>query len=282
MRALFLVFILGVISSCAGGSVELAPDIAFANDRALDYVIDSNVDNALADFSVNDYENDNAVDTSSDTSNDDSNLDAIGCVLGTVDNCLSCGDRCPGQSSANTKAVCKSGGCDIECLDEYYDVNGDPNDGCESVDDLPIHNSESVAKDLGGYDDCDDSYTVEAFFPSDDRVHIKLPYSRSLGIDDVYKTHIDDDILCIVNASVKVDFKDFAADNLFEVTLSYRCDTGKTLEPKIAEIRGGTSGTLVAPTNCDTISDDSGTLYIFVDKKSGSHSDKAYYLTIEP
>lgn len=131
-----------------------------------------------------------------------------GCEKGTVDNCSKCGESCPpGQDTAATSRTCISGECNIECKEEYYDVNVDAKDGCEAMDDLPIHDSQAEAAsfDMADVTDCNgDSQSTTAVIPSDDRLHLKAPTARANGRADWFKLHINDKPGCIVDGKVHI------------------------------------------------------------------------------
>lgn len=50
--------------------------------------------------------------------------------LGTVQNCMGCGDSC-GPAPANAVSVCTAQGCDFECLAGWDDCDGNASNGCE-------------------------------------------------------------------------------------------------------------------------------------------------------
>src|SRR5581483_5904424 len=90
-----------------------------------------------------------------------------------VDNCGSCGHVCPGISAANDEVGCVNGGCTFVCKGENYDVNQNPNDGCE-VADSPLNNHDSSHTIYLGSVDCydgDSNWNPSGIIPSDSRVH---------------------------------------------------------------------------------------------------------------
>lgn len=205
-----------------------------------------------------------------------------GCTLGTPDNCAACGDVCPpGQDTADTARLCKTGVCAIECKEESYDVNDRATDGCEAKDDTPIHDSKATATDLGTSSDCDKALTVSGVLPSDDQRHQKSPIDRPNGRADWFKLTIDDDF-CIIQADVKVSFKSLPSNATFSVSTLYVCKGGKEMPKDVKTAPGGSEVILAPSTVCTTIGDDSGTLYVEVTKESGAHSDASYTVEIEP
>jgi hypothetical protein len=45
-----------------------------------------------------------------------------------------CTGQHPGAPAGSTDAFCSAGACDFSCLGDYYDVNGQVDDGCECLD----------------------------------------------------------------------------------------------------------------------------------------------------
>jgi hypothetical protein len=90
-------------------------------------------------------------------------------------NCGSCGGFCPGANNTTTTNVtCNSGvSCGFSCKGSNYDVNDDPNDGCEAS--VPGNPTKASAYDLGSSGSCDDVYTFYAAIPSDTHEHEPLP-----------------------------------------------------------------------------------------------------------
>src|SRR5262245_57720990 len=64
--------------------------------------------------------------------------DAEACGLGTADHCGTCANTCPGIDTIWTQRTCSSadstGTCDIMCLGEWYDLDGNAMNGCEAED----------------------------------------------------------------------------------------------------------------------------------------------------
>ena len=121
-------------AGCSGG--ETTP----AGDKGVDQFVEPDI-SPPQDIGV-------PFDTRPRDASVDSTDDAIApdtappCTVGTPDNCKQCGDKCPGPvGTQHTQRVCLSPDCSIQCLGEHYDVNGQVVDGCEAMDDLPIHDS---------------------------------------------------------------------------------------------------------------------------------------------
>ncbi len=211
-----------------------------------------------------------------------------GCEKGTVDNCKQCGDTCPpGEDTSTTARICASGECDIQCKEEYYDVNVDPKDGCEAVDDLPIHDSQTEAAPFDKPDvtDCNgDSQSTTAMIPSDDRQHLKAPTSRTNGRADWFKLHINDNPGCIVDGKVHISLASLPSTGFYRVAAFYICDGGTELTADSQTGYGGTNLYLSPSVNCTGggMGDDSGTLYIKVLKESGAHSNNSYTVNVTP
>lgn len=209
-----------------------------------------------------------------------------GCQLGTVSHCASCGDVCPpGQDTSATHRVCLNKACDIQCKDEYYDVNGTASDGCEAGDDLPLHETWSKATSLGKLKDTDTSKSASALLPSDDRKHLLSPTDRLYGREDWFSVHLEDTALGSLKGLVKVRLNNLPASGSYEAQAEYVCDNGKKPGAKTATIQGGSETTLSPSTACNStsIGDDSGTLYLRVVKKSASyHSAKSYTIEMIP
>jgi hypothetical protein len=90
---------------------------------------------------------------------------------------------CPGAGKPNAAVACNNHVCVLSCNGENYDVNADPNDGCEIADDCasvngtpkcPVDNhTNALATDDGSYP-CDDGSSAQnmtGYIPSDARDH---------------------------------------------------------------------------------------------------------------
>jgi hypothetical protein len=206
------------------------------------------------------------------------------CTLGTASNCSYCGQVCPPSAdTSSTARVCLSGLCDIQCKEEAYDVNGGLSDGCETTDDLPIHDTITSAQDLGSFDDCDSAQSATASLPSDGRKHQKAPTDRANGRADYFRISIKDTLGCVVEASVKVNLTTLPTGARYTVSAYYLCDSGsKQLQSTTQSAYGGAEVSFTPATTCSTLGDDSGTLYLKVSKDSGPHSASSYSVSITP
>ena len=206
------------------------------------------------------------------------------CTLGTVDNCGYCGDKClPEKDTPATARVCEEGKCSIQCQEEHYDVNGNETDGCEVEDDLPVHETELAAVNLGDVGDCDNSKTATGVIPSDDRKHLKAPVDRPNGRPDWFKLHIDDKPGCIVEAEVDVFLHGLPPASSYKAVAYYVCDNSKGELSSDEQLGyGGTMLSLNPSTSCTLIGDDSGTVFVKITKESGPHSGTLYQLKIKP
>jgi hypothetical protein len=204
------------------------------------------------------------------------------CALGTPDNCGSCGKVCPGKESPATARVCLDGKCAIQCKEEWYDVNGAVDDGCEALDDLPVHDVESAAVDLGKVSDCDIAQQTTGVMPSDDRLHLKAPTDRPQGRPDWYKLHIDDKLGCVVSGKVTISLAGLPTAAYYRATVFWACDGGSKLASNTVAGGGGQKLELKPETGCTLVGDDSGTLYLKLAKESGPHAGASYSVSIEP
>ncbi len=208
--------------------------------------------------------------------------DDLGCALGTPDHCASCSDVCPpGKDPGGGVRVCEGGKCQLQCDGEQYDVDGKVDNGCEVKDDLPVHESASDARDLGQVSDCGDAVTATGVLPSDDRKHLQAPTDRPQGRPDWFKLHVGDDY-CLVNGDVKVSLAALPAGGSYRATAYWKCDSGATLVPDAKTGSGGQTLQLAPAVSCTTIGDDSGTLFVSVEKLSGPHSDATYSVELTP
>jgi hypothetical protein len=85
--------------------------------------------------------------------------------------CGDCNTACPGAGSTTANVNCADGGCTFSCKGQNYDVDGNPDSGCE-VADSPDNHQASTATGLGSRA-CNDSQTISSMgtLPSDTRVH---------------------------------------------------------------------------------------------------------------
>jgi hypothetical protein len=208
--------------------------------------------------------------------------DGRGCQKGTVESCGYCGNSCPpGEDTEATLRECDKGVCGIQCQGEYYDVDDSAEDGCETLDDLPLHDTQESAKDLGSLGDCDNAYSVSSVLPSDERQHVTDPKARPNGRADWFSVRLSDDY-CVLDGRVKVSLLALPTSARYGASVFYICEDGTTLASDTRTGNGGSELFLAPNLSCTTLGDDSGTLYIKVSKESGEHSSKSYSLEITP
>lgn len=209
--------------------------------------------------------------------------DSAGCALGTPDHCGACGKACPpGHDPQGAIRVCLAGSCELQCLEEAYDVDGQVANGCEVEDDLPIHDLAQTARDLGAVSDCGNAVSAQGLLPSDGRVHVKSPNDRANGRADWFKLHITDNGGCVVDASIAISLASLPTGVSVRGTAYWRCDDGKVLA-SVSQVSGGGSSLSLEPgTACTWLGDDSGTLFLELRRESGPHTAQGYTLAIEP
>ncbi len=208
-----------------------------------------------------------------------------GCILGTSSNCSFCGDICPpGSDSANTHRVCLASKCDIQCKEEYYDADAKSANGCESQDDVPVHNNKSSAKSMGKLKDSGTAVNVTAKMPSDARKHLKAPADRPNGREDWFVAHITDTALGNLKGIAKVDLSQLPTGSSYKLEVWFECDNSKKPGTSTATLKGGALKSITPSTKCNTttIGDDSGNLYIRLTKTAGGHSALTYKVEIIP
>lgn len=208
-----------------------------------------------------------------------------GCQLGTPTNCSFCGDVCPpGSDSASTQRVCLNSKCDIQCKEEYYDVDANSSNGCEAQDDVPVHDIQSSAKDMGKLKDTGSAVTVTVSMPSDSRKHLKAPTDRLNGREDWFFSHIEDTTFGNLKGIAKLHLSSLPTGSSYSAEVWFECDNGKKPGKSSATVSGGSDKSITPSTKCNTttIGDDSGKLYIRLVKKSGAHSALQYKVEIIP
>jgi len=81
-------------------------------------------------------------------------------VIGTIDNCASCGDACVGNGITGTHADCTDGACRMFCETNYYNSDQQDFNGCECADDTEAGSTVGAALMLGSFTDCDHTTNV--------------------------------------------------------------------------------------------------------------------------
>lgn len=213
------------------------------------------------------------------------------CQIGTPDNCAACGAPCPGVDNHTMSRSCLGGRCALGCRASWYDVNGDPQDGCEVQDDEPAHDTRQTALDLnailnngGVINDNALAQTVDfPRMPSDDQEHLDPPVGmRPNGRPDWFKMTVMDIAFSGLDGDVVVDISKFPASARFRVTVLLHCEEGSDIGEATEEGNGG--GTIMvsaSSTDCPGWSDD-GDYIVSVTKIAGAHSAAQYTLSIEP
>src|SRR5262249_12876468 len=118
------------------------------------------------------------------------------CTLGTPDHCGACSIACPpGRDDSATLRTCSNatsaGVCDLICRGEWYDLDGDAANGCESAESV-VQDSAPTALDVRLGDVVNDPSllvnprNLAGFIYSDRRMHETPPYARPTGRDDWY------------------------------------------------------------------------------------------------
>jgi hypothetical protein len=109
--------------------------------------------------------------------------DPAGCMvsfcpaaISGVGNCGKCGNVCPGLLKPNDLVTCDGAmKCTFSCLGESYDVDGNPDNGCEVTDSPQGNHVKGNSADLGSLSGCDGNNNTQLVFggklPSDKRVH---------------------------------------------------------------------------------------------------------------
>ena len=92
----------------------------------------------------------------------------------TVRNCGACGTLCPGAGAPFAEPVCLNGDtCGIVCQGDHYDVDGNPDNGCEVSGGVANHTMETAATATPATQGCDDAVTggFIGMIASDGRAH---------------------------------------------------------------------------------------------------------------
>ena len=175
-----------------------------------------------------------------------------------------------------------SGVCRMECLGDNYDVNSATKDGCEVSDAYAGHTTQAAAHKLADISDCTPFKLLDVPVPSDDVYHVKTKSFLKLGTHKWLKVHVDDKLLCTMQAMVMFDPGKLPAANSYGVQAKFVCDSGPSPAPATAVLQGGgKSQTFNLNPTCS--SKKSGTLYLQVYKATGgAHSAKPMQVLVWP
>ena len=212
--------------------------------------------------------------------------DAKSCALGTPDTCGACTTVCPGMDSMSTMRTCSDptpmGTCNIECLGEYYDLDGDASNGCEAQD-LPVQDLDLTAVVLmlpdvdngTGSTPCDGATnpcTQTGQIYSDMRHHVNAPTMRPLGREDWYK------VVAVGTGGPNqvaacLGITNYPADNQYQICIG---NDGDFNPNTCMTATGGGASTCVSPPTAA----DSGTFYVKLSKLAGTNTANQYALYV--
>ena len=87
--------------------------------------------------------------------------------------CGACNNTCPGYGTSAALVTCDTGAtCTFACAGANYDVDGDPSNGCEVLDDASDNHTQLTATDLGSLPCTDaDGSSFTGSLVSDARTH---------------------------------------------------------------------------------------------------------------
>jgi hypothetical protein len=214
----------------------------------------------------------------------------LSCIPGTPDDCTACGKSCPGVDNDSTTRTCGTadGGsgdaCNILCKADFYDVDGDPTNGCELED--PNQNTVALAvavtlQDLsmtsgGTCDNTGNGCTVSRAGGSDARAHDSPPTERPLGLIDWWViTAIGTGTSNPMTACLSISNFDWPTDNTYEICMA---PTSGSMTPTLcATAMPRVGGVCVSPTG----NPDAGTFYLTVAKTAGSPTALGYAIYLE-
>src|SRR5207248_1710941 len=187
------------------------------------------------------------------------------CMLGTPDHCRTCNDPCPGMDDDKTMRVCKSPDCDILCKGEYYDLNQDIKDGCESLD-APAQDTPQTAVTYTLPDMVDPMFKTNPLnllgkIYWDLRMHDAPPELRPNGREDWYQfTAVGTGKMnTIMTACLSIN--QFPVDNKFEICIS---DNGKTTFDAVKACKSLSGGTMMSVCVSPPAMTDAGTYFVRV------------------
>jgi hypothetical protein len=152
---------------------------------------------------------------------------ANGCETNTAAdprNCTACGMVCPGLNTASANVTCNSG-CTFSCQGEHYDVDNDPANGCEVVDN-PMNNHTIATSLSEGSRTCTDTdtFTFTGMIPSDSRIHMSPSVSGfdqvSGSAPDFFTIAATGGFTCIDDLSVTLTVTGSASPACYNLTVS--------------------------------------------------------------
>jgi hypothetical protein len=206
--------------------------------------------------------------------------DASGtCTLGTTDHCGACDHACR-PTDKTTQYACSdataAATCLVTCLAEFYDLNGNADDGCEA-EDAPVQDTAASAKPIDLPDVNDPMFktnplNVVGFVYGDGRPHEAPPTSRPFGREDWYHVTADGNGSGQGMAAC-LGITNFPPDDTFEVCVS---DNNGTTFPQTGckTVKGGANSVCVTPTG----NPNAGVYYVRVRKTDGSNTANGYAL----
>jgi hypothetical protein len=174
-------------------------------------------------------------------------------------------------SDATSSATCL-----LTCKGEYYDVNGNADDGCESQDPTVQDTvATAVAVNLPDMNDPTNKtnpLNVLGYVYGDGRPHDAAPTSRPFGREDWFH------VTAVGNGTGQgmvacLGITDFPPDDSFEVCIS---DNGGSTFPSAGckPVTGGAPSVCVSPTGAPN----AGVYYVRVRKTAGSNTQNGYAL----
>jgi hypothetical protein len=273
------IFAVGCAAACANGSA----DTGSSNG---DQGADDAASYSLGDADAGDAYSSNDVGAMDSPGEGAQSVDAAGdspvCTLGTPDHCGACSTKCPGPDDATTSRTCSdataSAQCDILCHGEYYDLDGDPTNGCEALDAV-IQDTPATAVPITLPDVVDPTYKtnprnlVEQIY-SDMRKHDAPPVLRPLGRDDYWAVTAVGVGDPNSGMAACLGITNYPADNQYQVCIS---DIGSTtFSPAGCGVAmGGQSSQCVTP---PAMTDAGGPYYVRVHKVAGTNTPLEYAL----
>jgi hypothetical protein len=214
-------------------------------------------------------------------STDEAGSDASqACTLGTADHCGACDHACRPTDKATAYAcsdATRAATCLITCRGEFYDVNGNADDGCEA-EDSPAQDTAATAASIQLPDTNDatnksNPLNVVGFTYGDGRPHESAPTSRPFGREDWYH------VTAVGNGTGNgmgacLGITNFPPDDTFEVCIS---EKDGTTFPNCKTVKGTAPSVCVTPTN----KTNAGSYYVRVRKTDGTNTVNGYALFMQ-